>query len=83
MFVIYVFLIQQREGNVFCIRFFLLVANSHLLLQDLKVMAEAGPLASLVAIESAAQLHHQDATKLLINCVTHVMLVSAAKPPGG
>ena len=46
-------------------------ANSHLLLQDLKVMAEAGPMASLVAIESVAQLHHQDATKLLINCLTH------------
>ena len=45
--------------------------NSHLLLQDFKAMAEAGPLANLVAIESAAQLHHQDATKLLINCLTH------------
>ena len=45
--------------------------NSHHFLNDLTAMAESGPLASLAAIESAAQMHLEDATKLLINCLSH------------
>lgn len=44
--------------------------HSQLLINDLTSMAQASALGSMVAIEAASQMHHQDATKLLIDCLS-------------
>ncbi len=49
--------------------------RSHLLMNDLKTMAQGSPLGSMAAIEAASQMHHEGATKLLIECL------SQKKPP--
>ena len=44
--------------------------RSHLLMNDLKTMAQGSPLGSMAAIEAASQMHHEGATKLLIDCLS-------------
>ena len=45
--------------------------HSYPLIDDLTTLAAASPLASLVAIESASQMHLKDASTFLVACLTH------------
>ena len=45
--------------------------NTLSLLNDLKLMAKESTLASFLAIESVAEIQHEGATKMLIDCLSH------------